>query len=61
MRILLQTIGFSIAFTTLGSLAYDQARKHADRPDQRSSLQVPRGNPGIPDEIKRSLRQNFGR
>lgn len=61
MRLLIQTIGFSIAFTTIGSLTYDQARKYAERPGQRPSLQLPRGNPGIPEDIKLSLRQNFGR
>ncbi len=57
MRFWIQTIAFTAAFTTLGFVAYQQAREHAEH--AQPPLGVPAGHPGIPDDFKRGIEDSF--
>lgn len=59
MKTIVQTLLFSAAFATAGSVVYEEAAHYASRSERRVPLRLPQGHPGIPDNIKTSLHDAF--
>ena len=62
MRQIIQTLTLSAAFTVAGAFAYQAAVDYAKEAKVREDpLNLPQqGNPGIPDDVRASIRSSFG-